>query len=98
MNGKRRYEVGLEKLLSAAQEVGVMQNELIALQPALQQAANDVKEIMAKVESESEDVAKVCLVPVLVLIKNSLGLSVFQKLVGHKAFTCIDHRVWFLIS
>lgn len=71
MNGKRRYEVGLEKLLSAAQEVGVMQNELIALQPALQQAANDVKEIMAKVESESEDVAKVGLAPVLVLIKNS---------------------------
>lgn len=91
MNGKRRYEVGLEKLLSAAQEVGVMQNELIALQPALQQAANDVKEIMAKVESESEDVAKVGLVPVLVLIKNSLALSEFQKLVGHKAFTCIDH-------
>lgn len=91
MNGKRRYEVGLEKLLSAAQEVGVMQNELIALQPALQQAANDVKEIMAKVESESEDVAKVGLVTVLFLIKNSLGLSVFQKLVGHKTFTCIDN-------
>lgn len=64
MNGKRRYEVGLEKLLCAAQEVGVMQNELIALQPALQQAANDVKVVMAKVESESEDVAKVHLAPI----------------------------------
>lgn len=59
MNGKRRYEVGLEKLLSAAAEVSIMQNELIALQPALQQAANDVKEVMLKVETESEDVAKV---------------------------------------
>lgn len=57
--GKQRYEVGLEKLLTAASEVGVMQNELVALQPALQQAAGDVKEIMAKVESETEDVAKV---------------------------------------
>lgn len=56
---KKRYEVGLEKLLNAASEVQVMQNELIALHPALQEAAANVKEIMAKVEIESEDVAKV---------------------------------------
>lgn len=56
---KKRYEVGLEKLLNAASEVQVMQNELIALHPALQEAASNVKEIMAKVEIESEDVAKV---------------------------------------
>lgn len=59
MTGKRRYEVGLEKLESAASEVGIMQNELIEKQPLLQQAAADVKAVMLRVEAESEDVAKV---------------------------------------
>lgn len=36
-----------------------MQEDLIRLQPALQVAAENVREIMAKVELESADVAKV---------------------------------------
>ncbi len=32
---KRRYEVGLDKLLSAEQDVNTMKGELIALQPKL---------------------------------------------------------------
>lgn len=59
MTGKRRYEVGLDKLDNAAAEVGIMQNELIEKQPLLQQAAADVKAVMLRVEAESEDVAKV---------------------------------------
>jgi len=56
---KKRYEVGLEKLLSASGEVGVMKNELVALQPKLKEAAHQVQLMMQKVEAESEDVAKV---------------------------------------
>ncbi|XP_054282731.1 dynein axonemal heavy chain 7-like [Macrosteles quadrilineatus] len=57
--GKKRYEVGLESLQKAAKEVGVMKTELVALQPQLQQATENVKAVMQKVETESEDVAKV---------------------------------------
>ena len=42
MKGKRRYEVGLEKLQSAASQVSVMQEELTALQPQLVQASKEV--------------------------------------------------------
>ncbi|KAL1123751.1 hypothetical protein AAG570_001524 [Ranatra chinensis] len=57
--GKKRYEVGLEKLAHAAAQISIMGLELKALQPALQAAASNVKEIMSKVELESQDVAKV---------------------------------------
>ncbi|XP_033607299.1 dynein heavy chain 7, axonemal isoform X2 [Cryptotermes secundus] len=57
--GKSRYEVGIEKLDSAAGEVSVMQEELVALQPQLVVAANQVQEMVAKVEKESLDVAEV---------------------------------------
>ncbi|PNF33907.1 hypothetical protein B7P43_G06493 [Cryptotermes secundus] len=56
--GKSRYEVGIEKLDSAAGEVSVMQEELVALQPQLVVAANQVQEMVAKVEKESLDVAE----------------------------------------
>jgi hypothetical protein len=56
--GKSRYEVGIEKLNSAAGEVSVMQEELVALQPQLVVAANQVQEMVAKVEKESVDVAE----------------------------------------
>jgi uncharacterized protein YigA (DUF484 family) len=56
--GKSRYEVGIEKLDSAAGEVSVMQEELVALQPQLVVAANQVQEMVAKVEKESVDVAE----------------------------------------
>ncbi|CAG2063613.1 unnamed protein product, partial [Timema podura] len=57
--GKARYETGIEKLDYAARSVGVMQDNLIALQPKLVVAAGQVQEMMAKVEKESADVAKV---------------------------------------
>ncbi|XP_013422101.1 dynein heavy chain 7, axonemal isoform X2 [Lingula anatina] len=59
MKAKRRYEVGLEKLQSAASQVAVMQQELTDLQPQLVVASKEVEQIMIKVESESVEVAKV---------------------------------------
>ncbi|KAJ9589380.1 hypothetical protein L9F63_017432, partial [Diploptera punctata] len=59
LTGKSRYEVGIEKLDSAASEVSVMQDELKALQPQLEVAAKQVQEMVATVERESRDVAEV---------------------------------------
>ena len=56
---KRRYEVGLEKLQSAASQVSVMQQELTDLQPQLVIASKEVDEIMIVIEKESIEVAKV---------------------------------------
>ncbi|OXA50010.1 Dynein heavy chain 7, axonemal [Folsomia candida] len=56
---KRRYEIGLEKLDSAAGQVSVMQDELTKLQPALIEASKQVEEIVWKVEKESAEVAAV---------------------------------------
>lgn len=56
---KSRYEVGLEKLLSAANQVADMQKELTELQPQLVVASKEVEEIMVTVEKESVEVAKV---------------------------------------
>lgn len=53
--------MGLGKLDNAAEQVGLMQNELVALQPKLLEASAQVQVMMAKVESESADVAKVVL-------------------------------------
>ena len=59
MAQKMRYVVGLEKLASASAQVAVMQTELTDLQPLLVVAAEEVAEIMIKVEKESVEVAKV---------------------------------------
>lgn len=59
MKAKHRYEVGLEKLHSAASQVSTMQEELTALQPQLVIASKEVDEIMVKVEQDSVEVAKV---------------------------------------
>ena len=59
MKSKSRYEVGLEKLESAASQVSVMQRELTQLQPQLIVASKDVDEIMVVIERESIEVAKV---------------------------------------
>ncbi|XP_052236951.1 dynein axonemal heavy chain 7-like isoform X2 [Dreissena polymorpha] len=59
MKMKQRYEVGLEKLASAASQVADMQKELIDLQPQLVQASKDVDEIMIVIEKDSIEVAKV---------------------------------------
>ncbi|XP_030830748.1 dynein heavy chain 7, axonemal isoform X1 [Strongylocentrotus purpuratus] len=55
---KRRYEVGLEKLQSAASQVSTMQGELEELQPQLVVASVEVDEIMVVIEKESIEVAK----------------------------------------
>lgn len=59
MTGKKRYEVGLEKLDHAASQVSVMQSALEALQPALVEATAKVAETMKKVEAESAEAAEV---------------------------------------
>ncbi|KAM9123015.1 dynein axonemal heavy chain 7 [Pangshura tecta] len=58
MKMKRRYEVGLEKLNSAASQVASMQYELEALQPQLKEASKQVDEMMVIIEKESLEVAK----------------------------------------
>nr|XP_033800562.1 dynein heavy chain 7, axonemal [Geotrypetes seraphini] len=58
MKMKRRYEVGLEKLESAASQVATMQIELEALQPQLKVASKEVDDMMVIIERESIEVAK----------------------------------------
>lgn len=55
---KKRYEVGLEKLNSAASQVASMQSELEALQPQLRDASKQVDEMMVVIQKESLEVAK----------------------------------------
>lgn len=57
MKLKRRYEVGLEKLASAASQVASMQKELEELQPQLKVAGKEVAEMMVVIEKESKEVA-----------------------------------------
>ena len=59
LQAKSRYEIGLEKLQSAASQVSDMQTELKILQPQLVVAGKEVDEIMVVVEKESIEVAKV---------------------------------------
>jgi hypothetical protein len=66
--GKSRCEVGIEKLDHAASEVSVMQEELMTLQPQLAVAANQVQEMVTKVEKESADVAEVSVLHILYLL------------------------------
>ncbi|XP_026811506.1 dynein heavy chain 7, axonemal-like [Rhopalosiphum maidis] len=56
---KRRYEVGLEKLQTAADDISIMQEELKDLQPKIMVAAAEVKVIMQKVEKENQEISKV---------------------------------------
>ncbi|XP_054237169.1 dynein axonemal heavy chain 7 [Indicator indicator] len=58
MKMKKRYEVGLEKLHSAASEVALMQSELEALEPQLREASMQVDEMMDVTQKESLEVAK----------------------------------------
>lgn len=59
MKAKSRYEVGLEKLDSAANQVAEMQVELRELQPQLIVASQEVDANTLIVEKESIEVAKV---------------------------------------
>uniref|UniRef100_A0A8C1HSU8 Dynein axonemal heavy chain 7 n=1 Tax=Cyprinus carpio carpio TaxID=630221 RepID=A0A8C1HSU8_CYPCA len=58
MKLKSRYEVGLEKLESAATQVSTMQVELEALQPQLRVASKEVEEMMVVIQRESLEVSK----------------------------------------
>ncbi|KAF4014246.1 hypothetical protein G4228_005292, partial [Cervus hanglu yarkandensis] len=58
MKMKKRYEVGLEKLDSAASQVATMQYELEALHPQLKVASKEVDEMMLIIERESVEVSK----------------------------------------
>jgi dynein heavy chain len=55
---KRRYEVGLEQLASAASQVGSMQIELSDLQPKLVVTQRETAEIMVVIQKESIEVEK----------------------------------------
>ena len=59
MKHKKRYEVGLDKLRSAASQVGEMQIELTDLKPQLIVAGEEVDKIMIIIEKDSIEVAKV---------------------------------------
>ncbi|XP_013208919.1 dynein heavy chain 7, axonemal [Microtus ochrogaster] len=58
MKMKKRYEVGLDKLDSAASQVATMQYELEALHPQLKVASREVDDMMLIIERESMEVAK----------------------------------------
>lgn len=58
MKLKSRYEVGLEKLESAATQVSTMQVELEALQPQLRVASKEVEKMMVVIQRESVEVSK----------------------------------------
>jgi dynein heavy chain len=58
MKLKKRYEVGLEKLESAASQVASMQEELEQLKPQLVVAGKEVAEMMIVIEKESKEVAE----------------------------------------
>ncbi|VVC27190.1 Hypothetical protein CINCED_3A023641 [Cinara cedri] len=59
LTAKRRYEVGLEKLQNAADDIAIMQTELTYLEPEIKSAAVKVKIIMEKIEKENIEVSKV---------------------------------------
>ncbi|VVC38387.1 Dynein heavy chain, domain-2,Dynein heavy chain domain,Dynein heavy chain, P-loop containing D4 domain,P- [Cinara cedri] len=59
LTAKRRYEVGLEKLQNAADDIAIMQEELKDLAPKVIIAAEEVKLKMIEVEKENKEVFKV---------------------------------------
>lgn len=56
--GFNRYETGLEKLEFAASQVGLMQDELHALQPKLVVASEKTEKLMIKIEQDTVIVEK----------------------------------------
>jgi len=54
---KRRYEVGLGKLLSCADNVAIMEVELTELQPVLVVKTREVEELIVELDRESADAA-----------------------------------------
>ena len=54
---KGRYEVGLGKLLSCAENVAIMEVELTELQPVLVVKTREVEELIVELDRESADAA-----------------------------------------
>lgn len=55
----RRYEMGLEKLVSSESAVGVMQVELKELQPKLIESGKEVAALMEVIDTETVEANKV---------------------------------------
>lgn len=59
LHNKKRYKGGLKSLESANEQVGKMKGTLIALQPKLIAATEDVKKVLAVIQKESVEVAEI---------------------------------------
>lgn len=55
---KRRYELGLEKLQTAADDISIMEEELKDLQPKIMEATKEVTNIIQQVEKENQEMSK----------------------------------------
>lgn len=58
VESKRRLVVGLDKLMSTAEQVAVMQKELTDLQPVLEKTAVEVEEMMVSIAKDKEIAAE----------------------------------------
>ncbi|KXZ49087.1 hypothetical protein GPECTOR_23g2 [Gonium pectorale] len=56
--GKKRYEVGLDKLQFTAGQVSIMQDELTALKPVLIKTVEETERLMATVSKEKTEVVE----------------------------------------
>lgn len=56
MAGKKRYEVGLQKLDFTGSQVAIMQDELTALKPSLIKTVAETEVLMVKVQKEKTEV------------------------------------------
>ncbi|KYM93367.1 Dynein heavy chain 7, axonemal [Cyphomyrmex costatus] len=59
LQGKRRYEAGLDRLDSTRKEVSRMQQILVALRPKLLVAAKDVEGMFLDVQQQSEEASEI---------------------------------------
>lgn len=59
MLAKSRYEIGLQKLAAAAEDVAAIKRTLEELQPKLLEVANSVAETVRQVEREKLEAAEV---------------------------------------
>lgn len=55
VEGRRRLEVGLQKLISTAQQVEVMQAELRDLQPILEKTSREVEDMMVVITNDKKE-------------------------------------------